>query len=310
MVSGRHVIRFGEFVVDLRARELHRNAARVRLQDQPFQILAMLLERRGELVTRDELRARLWPHGTYVDFEHSLNAAIKRLRLGLGDSANEPRYVETLPRRGYRFITGISAAGLAAATVAAVTSPKQRLAVLPLANLSGSLCEHLAAGLTEDLIAAVGEACGTAIAVLGRVAPSLTREIPRTAAIGEALRVDYLVEGSVRCEGPRVRIAARLIETASETQLWSATFDRALGDYLTVQAETARAIAQSIGGKLCPGHPPATHDTPTDAATASGSSPYALAGNEPRRPARLAVVLPAMERSARRTPLRQAAAAP
>src|ERR1041384_8441469 len=80
--------------------------ARIRLQEQPFQILEVLLERRGALLTRDELRDRLWPDGTFVDFEHSLNAAIKRLRAALGDDAKAPRYIQTLPRGGYRWIAG------------------------------------------------------------------------------------------------------------------------------------------------------------------------------------------------------------
>jgi len=85
-------------------RELMKGGARIRLQEQPFQILRLLLARRGGVVTRDELRDRLWPHGTFVDFEHSLNAAIKRLRAALGDDAKAPRYIETLPRLGYRWI--------------------------------------------------------------------------------------------------------------------------------------------------------------------------------------------------------------
>ena len=86
------------------ARELMKGDARIRLQEQPFQILRLLLARQGDVVTRDELRDRLWPHGTFVDFEHSLNAAIKRLRAALGDDAKAPRYIETLPRLGYRWI--------------------------------------------------------------------------------------------------------------------------------------------------------------------------------------------------------------
>src|SRR5882724_3507899 len=96
--------KFGTFEIDLRARELRKGGIRVRLQDQPFEILAMMLDRPGEVVTREELRQRLWPAGTFVDFEHSLNAAVKRLRAALGDDADNPRFVETLPRRGYRFI--------------------------------------------------------------------------------------------------------------------------------------------------------------------------------------------------------------
>jgi DNA-binding winged helix-turn-helix (wHTH) protein len=103
----RQVVRFSGFEVDLHARELRKAGSRVRLQDQPFHILAMLLERRGDIVTREEMRERLWPDGTFVDFEHSVNAAIKRLRAALGDTAENPRFVETLHRRGYRFVAPI-----------------------------------------------------------------------------------------------------------------------------------------------------------------------------------------------------------
>ena len=85
-------------------RELMKGNARIRLQEQPFQILQLLLARAGAVITRDELRERLWPNGTFVDFEHSLNAAVKRLRAAVGDDAKAPRYIETLPRRGYRWI--------------------------------------------------------------------------------------------------------------------------------------------------------------------------------------------------------------
>ena len=98
------LVRFGVFEVDLRAGELRRNGSKVKLQEQPFQVLAMLLERPGEVVTREEIQQRLWPSDTFVDFEHSINAAVKRLREALDDSADNPRFIETLHRRGYRFI--------------------------------------------------------------------------------------------------------------------------------------------------------------------------------------------------------------
>lgn len=88
-------------------RELIKGKTRVRLQEQPFQVMRLLLARPGALVTRDEMRNRLWPNGTYVDFEHSLNAAVKRLRAALGDDARAPRFIETLPRRGYRWINTV-----------------------------------------------------------------------------------------------------------------------------------------------------------------------------------------------------------
>src|SRR5215469_4463473 len=98
------VIRFGVFELDLRSRELHKQGMRVRLHGQPVEILAMLLEQPGQTITREELQKRLWPADTFVDFEQGLNNAMKRLRAALDDDAETPRFIETLPRRGYRLI--------------------------------------------------------------------------------------------------------------------------------------------------------------------------------------------------------------
>src|ERR1700736_1121946 len=106
--SSRHrLVRFGAFEVDLRTLELRKHGVRIHLEDQPFHILTLLLQHSGELVTREQLREQLWPEGTFVDFDRSLNKAICKLRLALGDSAEIPRFVETLHRRGYRFISPI-----------------------------------------------------------------------------------------------------------------------------------------------------------------------------------------------------------
>jgi cholera toxin transcriptional activator len=104
----RAVVRFGVFEADLRSGELRKQGLRLKLQGQPFDILAILLQRPGEVVTRDELRQALWPEDTYVDFDHSLNTAINKLRTALGDSGSNPRFVETLARRGYRFIAPVT----------------------------------------------------------------------------------------------------------------------------------------------------------------------------------------------------------
>ncbi len=101
------IARFGVFELDLVAGELRKNGAKLRLQEQPFQVLVLLLERGGEVVTRDEMRQKLWPTDTFVDFDHSLNTAVNKLRETLGDSASSPRYIETLARRGYRFIAPV-----------------------------------------------------------------------------------------------------------------------------------------------------------------------------------------------------------
>jgi cholera toxin transcriptional activator len=105
----RRIVRFGTFELDLAAGELSRNGSRLKLQEQPFQVLAALVARPGEVVTREELRQKLWPSDTFVDFDHSLNTAINKVREALGDSASTPRYVETLARRGYRFIAPLQA---------------------------------------------------------------------------------------------------------------------------------------------------------------------------------------------------------
>jgi DNA-binding winged helix-turn-helix (wHTH) protein len=102
--STSRVIRFGVFEVDLKAGELRKNGLKIRLQEQPFQVLAILLPHPGEVVTREELQGALWSNDTFVDFDNSLNKAITKIREALGDSAHSPRFLETLPRRGYRFI--------------------------------------------------------------------------------------------------------------------------------------------------------------------------------------------------------------
>jgi DNA-binding winged helix-turn-helix (wHTH) protein len=99
-----HVVRFGPFALDLRAGEVHKHGTKIRLHGQPVQVLGVLVERPGDVVTREELRARLWGSETFVDFEHGLHAAVNKLRVALNDAADHPRYIETIPRRGYRFI--------------------------------------------------------------------------------------------------------------------------------------------------------------------------------------------------------------
>src|SRR5579862_9612116 len=106
-VPSSRLIRFGVFELDLRSGEIQKQGRKIRLEGQPVHVLICLLENRGELVTREELHQKLWPADTFVDFEHGLNAAVKRLRRALDDSADNPRFVETLPRRGYRFLAPI-----------------------------------------------------------------------------------------------------------------------------------------------------------------------------------------------------------
>src|SRR5499427_8925404 len=119
-VGTSQVIRFATFEVDLQAQELRKAGLRLKLTGQPFQVLAILLEKPGTVVTREELQKQLWPD-TFVDVDHNLNTAINKIREALGDSSDNPRFVETLPRRGYRFIGSITANGTAAPELAQAT---------------------------------------------------------------------------------------------------------------------------------------------------------------------------------------------
>src|SRR5713101_5736904 len=128
------VLRFATFEVDVRAGELRKQGVRIRLQEQPYHVLTVLLQRPGEVVTREELRSQNWPPDTFVDFDNSLNTAINKLREALGDSADNPRFIETLPRRGYRFIapvTGVDGTTRGTATsVSAAARPRSRKIVV------------------------------------------------------------------------------------------------------------------------------------------------------------------------------------
>src|SRR3989442_5973309 len=239
----REAVHFGEFELDTAAEELYRQGTKLKLQDQPLQILQILLRRPGEVVTREELQQKIWPSDTFVDFDHGINNAIKRLREALGDAAETPHYIETLPRRGYRFIGKIE-----------YNAPRMRsLAVLPLENLSHDpQQEYFAEGLTEALI--------TTLAKIGEL-----RVVSRTSAmkykgvrsksvpeIARELGVDRIVEGTVLRSGDRVRISVQLIDASSDTHLWAESYERNLRDVLTLQAEVARAVANEIQVKLSP----------------------------------------------------------
>jgi len=255
-MDAQRLLRFESFELDVRSRELRKGKQRIRLQEQPFEILRLMLERPGDVVTREELARHLWPQGTFVDFEHSLNAAVKRLRAALGDDADNPRFVETLPRRGYRFIASLRD-GETVAVLPVVSDYKARLAVLPFANLSGDPAqEYFSDGLTEEMTLQLGRLGRGRIAVISRSSSNAFKGSGhRAREIGEILRADYLLEGSVRREADRVRITAQLVETRSEAHLWTDAYERSLTDCLSVQAEVAARIARSLAVELLPEQP-------------------------------------------------------
>ena len=259
--DARRPLRFASFELDLRSRELRTKTGRIRLQEQPFAILQMMLERPGDVVSREELRRRLWPDGTFVDFEHSLNAAVKRLRSALSDDADRPRFVETLPRRGYRFIAKLDDEAERFGSVEPRHRLEARLVVLPFTNLSDDPAqEYFSDGLTEELIAQLGATCRGRIGVIARCSSSAFKGTSmRAREIGETLRVGYLLEGSVRCDGDSLRITVRLIESASETQLWCESYARNLSTCrsitsgrLSIQTNVASHVARSLALELIP----------------------------------------------------------
>jgi TolB-like protein len=227
--------RFGDFEVDIRSRELRKNGLRIKLQDQPFQILQALLERPGEIVTRDDLQKRIWPADTFVDFDHGLNNAVKRLREALRDTAETPRYIETLPKRGYRFVESLAA-----------DTPEASIAVLPFLSLSADPeNEIFADGISEEIINALMQI--RQLHVAARTSSfSFKGKYLDLRVIGEQLNVRTVLEGSVRKAGDRFRITAQLVNVADGYHLWAERYDRETKDIFEIQEDIARSIARRL----------------------------------------------------------------
>ena len=215
----------------------------------------LLLERSGEVVTRDELSKRLWPSNTFVDFERGLNKAINKLRAALRDNAEKPCLIETLPQRGYRFIAAVENLTQARGRFRPQNAPPiDSLAVLPLDNLSGdSNQEFFSDGLTEELICAVARI--TSLRVISRTSVMAYKRSQKSLpVIAKELSVDAVVEGSIARSGRTVRITVQLILATEDRHLWSGRYERDLGDVLQLQAEVAQSIANQINKLVDPEH--------------------------------------------------------
>jgi TolB-like protein len=236
-----HRVRFGAFEIDLRSGELRRHGAKIRLQPQPLRILTLLLERRGEIVTRDQLRRELWPADTFVDFDHGLNSAVRKLRSVLGDSAGGRRLIETRSKLGYRLAVRVD-------------EMEERhihsVAVLPFQNLDGNVdSDFFAEGMTDELITMLAKI--GSLKVISRTSVMCYRGSHKSIAeVGRELRVDAIVEGTVRRSGSRVRVNAQLVDAVTESHVWAESFENEIGDILYLQTELASAVASSIKGQL------------------------------------------------------------
>ena len=296
-------IEFGNgFELDPRVRRLSRGGRVLRVERIPVEILVLLVEHQGEIVTRDEIVARIWGKDVFLDTDNSIRGAIRKLRQVLKDDAETPRFIQTITGQGYRFIAPITTSaeegprlvpageqnernavepadvetsrrsqtriasrwlvlgGIALLILLALgylatrhrpvtaTAPKiKAIAVLPLKNLSGnSTQEYLADGITEELIGRL--AAIRDLRVVSRTSVMRFKDnqssIPE---IGKALGgVDAIVEGSVIREGGRIRVHAQLIRVATDEHLWAESYDRELGEVLTLESDVAQAIAGKV----------------------------------------------------------------
>ncbi len=216
------IIRFGEYEVAVRSGELRKRGLSIKLQGIPFQLLVTLLERPGELVTREELRSSLWPSDAYVDFQRSINIAIHKLRAALNDLAERPHYVETLSRRGYRFIAPVQVVSDLVPQGSVNEQARLRLVVLPFANTNmGPDEDWFSEGLMEAPLAPLGDLHPRQLAVVARGwAMRYKGSDKPLEQIGQELNVGYAVTGSVRRAAGRVRLAAELIQVSDQTSLW------------------------------------------------------------------------------------------
>jgi TolB-like protein/DNA-binding winged helix-turn-helix (wHTH) protein len=284
--SSRVALRFDGWMLLREPLELLRNGERLRIQELPLQILELLGARPGKLVTRDELVAHLWPKGV-VDFDAGINTAMRKLRAALGDDADAPRYIETVPRQGYRFIATL--AEQPSAVPAAPSAPEpipatrwrwpafgsaaicamlagwallswrpapepevqaRRIAVLPFENLSPDPANaFFADGMHEEILSSLANVAH--LEVISRTTMMQYRTSPRSVRqIADELGITHALEGSVRRENDLVRVTLQLIDARDDRHLWSRSYDRALGNAMTLQTEVAADVAAQLTNSL------------------------------------------------------------
>jgi DNA-binding winged helix-turn-helix (wHTH) protein/TolB-like protein len=274
--------RFGIFEFDAATRELWREGVAVRLQAQPAQALALLVANAGEVVTREALRRDLWGEETHVDFDRGLNFCIGQIRIALGDSAESPRFIRTLPKRGYQFIAPVTrpapapvvelpkprsrmrlaASVLAGLALAAGTAwwffrptaplPSVTIAVTRFDNQTGDAAfTRFADTLTDSVVGELATAGGGRYGVIGNASilrgPRETRDL---LAIGSSLRAAYVVIGQVQRDGPGIRILAHLIRMPDQKHVWVERADSMPDQAERMQSDLARRIAKEFSRRL------------------------------------------------------------
>src|SRR6266446_8713187 len=265
--SSRRILRFGTFEVNLRSGELRKGGVRIKLHGQPFEVLAMLLERPGQVVTREELRLRLWPTDTFVNFDHGVNTAINKLREALGDSADNPRFVETLPRRGYRLVAGVEGPDRATATETVLpvgVTGRRAVAVLPFNLLTPNPeDDYLSVAMADAVINQLGANGELLVRPTGVVACYAKQAIdPLTVA--RELNVQVIVEGSIQKFGQRLRLHAQVWNAADGSTVFATKHDSEMADLFELQDKIAAAVERVLGARVTaasekPAAPPPRH---------------------------------------------------
>ncbi len=240
-ISGR--VTFGAFELDLKSGTLCKSGRVLKLRPQPMRVLCLLVSQAGKLVDRKEIRRLLWDESTFVDYDVGMDYCVYRIRSVLGDRAQAPRYVETLPGRGYRFIASVKRERSFA---------EPTIAVLPFANLNRDPAkDYFADGLTDALITELARI--PAVRVISRQSVLHLKESRRRLEeIAGDLSVDGVVEGAVLHEGDRARLTAQLILMEPERHAWAQSYDCDMSTVLTTQREVAGAIAGCVASTLRP----------------------------------------------------------
>lgn len=242
-------LKFGDYELDVAGYALSRKGRQIKLERLPMELLMLLLDRGGQLVTRDEIVEKLWGKNVFLDVDNSINTAVRKLRKILRDSPRRPTFLLTVAGKGYRFVGPISESGR--------NEPLERramLAVLPFENLSNNAeQEYFSDGLTEETISRLGQINHQQLGVIARTS-SMTYKGTRKniSEIGGELGVDYILESSVRREGQQIRITSQLIRVQDQTHLWASTYDRDASSFLGVQSELSKAIADQVRVRLVP----------------------------------------------------------
>ncbi|MGH9516302.1 MAG: winged helix-turn-helix domain-containing protein [Terriglobales bacterium] len=250
------VLRFNDLELDLRAYELRRDGHALKLERIPMELLCLLAENQGQLVTREQIIQQIWGKDVFLDTDNSINTAIRKIRQALNDNPEMPRFIQTISGKGYRFAAPITRSPTTARKNIILRDSSQpvMLAVLPFENLSNDAeQEYFSDGLTEETITHLGQLSPERMGVIARTSSMAYKRTTKTVSqIGHELKVDYVLEGSVRRENDVVRITAQLIRVADQIHLWAHSYERKLGTVLGVQSELGSAIAQEVELRLAP----------------------------------------------------------